>query len=164
MARSFHSFRCRLRRVSSPLPGAYNSATPAPSRAPQNSHLAEESPPRSTYTTSLCCLRRIRNLLFPGVGVVGCRNQHRFECRMVLDRSMDESVDLFLRAVDVQLLEQKGKGLFQIGGYRAAYILGQRPQFPLERPDGFLPRLIVELLLGIAALAFTGCVLIEPPA
>ena len=41
-------------------------------------------------------------------------------------------------------------------------VLAERPHFALERPDGLLPRLVIELLGGIPALPLAGRVLVHP--
>jgi len=80
----------------------------------------------------------------------------------MLDRCLDEAMDVLLGTVDVELLEQKGESALQVGGDRRADVLVQRPEVALERPDRLLPGLVVELLRGVAALPLGGGVLVQP--
>src|SRR5262249_14920504 len=91
-------------------------------------------------------------LLFPGVRIVLGRDQRRLERRVVLDRGLNEAMDVLLGTVDVQLLEQERERALQVRGDRRADLPVQRPEVALEGADRLFPCLVVELLRGVSAL------------
>ena len=77
-------------------------------------------------------------------------------------RRLDESLHCGRRPAHVQLLEKEGEHLFQAGPDRGPRFGRERPESLLERPDGFLPRLIDELGVGVLGFALVGGVYFQP--
>ena len=81
---------------------------------------------------------------------------------MVLHRGLNESVNLLLGPVHVELLEQECERVFEIGRNRIPHIVRQCPEVALERPNGLLAGLVIELLVRVAALSLACGVLVQP--
>ena len=120
-----------LRRVSSPLRGAYSSASPAPStRAPEQPLGGRVAAALDVHDLPALLATYHALLLFPGVGIVLGRHQRGLERRVVLHRRLDEAIDVLLGAVDVELLEQERERPLQVGGDGAADVLAAATRAP----------------------------------